>query len=153
MKADAKVWRRHESALERGGNHDALSSLQAQKIEPHAQPPSPPKPRAPRPQREAQGRQISAAREGAIAAGDNTYNRHSPCKRCGGYLYYVMGQNCVTCAKVAARKAEAKKRAAAKSRTSKANGPAAKRGRSKSVDVASIAPSNTREVHSHAALR
>jgi ribosomal protein L37E len=117
--ADMKAWREHQRTTERGGNEpDALSSLQAEKIEPHAQPPKPRKPyvltEAGREKRKAQSGPVSAARATAIAAGENIYRRHTACKRCGGYLYYVTGQNCVACAKVASRKSEVKKRAAAK---------------------------------------
>jgi hypothetical protein len=116
--ADMKAWRAHWRMTERDGPDDALSPLQAQKIEPRLPPHVPHKP-APRVLSKGRdARPMSTARATAIAAGENTYRRHTPCKRCGGYLYYVTAQNCVVCHRIASAKSCAKRRAAKRAKSS-----------------------------------
>lgn len=87
MRRDAKIWRKHQSTLERGGGEDALSSKQAQTIEPHSQPEKD----------RGDPRFISEARNIAKAAFQTKYVREHPCKSCGGNFFYTSTGGCVDC--------------------------------------------------------
>ena len=92
MKADAKVWRKHQGALERGGGDDALSSPQAQKVAPHVS--------------------VEATRPKRSAI---FYGR--PCQTCGGTERYISTGHCVACAKASAAKSDAKRTAKPKQKS------------------------------------
>jgi hypothetical protein len=86
---DAKIWRERKAVAEQFIGHDN---------DPHVPPHTPRKPSG---ETEQQAERVAAgnARAAAITAGEKTYIRPKPCKRCGGNVFLVRNYACIECSR------------------------------------------------------